>query len=251
MDPDRAGPNVVTTLLELEHASKSFGSVRVIDDLSLRVEEGEALGVVGPNGAGKTTMMNLVGGSLALDAGRLIFDGTDISRMPAHRRCRAGIARTHQIPQPFEGLTVFENVLVGVRFGRAEAEPDPYGAAMEILERARLADRPNVLAGSLTLLQRKRLELARALATQPRLLLLDEIAGGLIEAEVDELIETIRDLRSSGMTIVWIEHVVHALLSVVDRLLAIDFGRVLTEGVPAEVIASREVLAVYMGVEDE
>jgi branched-chain amino acid transport system ATP-binding protein len=242
---------VVTTLLELEHASKSFGSVRVIDDLSLRVEEGEALGVVGPNGAGKTTMMNLVGGSLPLDAGRLVFDGSDISRMPAHLRCRAGIARTHQIPQPFEGLTVFENVLVGVRFGRAEAEPDPYLAAMEVLERARLADRPNVLAGSLTLLLRKRLELARALATQPRLLLLDEIAGGLIEAEVDELIETIRDLRSGGMTIVWIEHVVHALLSVVDRLLAIDFGRVLTEGVPAEVIASREVQAVYMGVEDE
>ena len=146
---------------------------------------------------------------------------------------------------------MFENVLVGVRFGRMEAGPDPNEAAMEILEHARLADRPNVLAGSLTLLQRKRLELARALATEPRLLLLDEIAGGLIEAEVDELIETIRDLRSSGMTIVWIEHVVHALLSVVDRLLAIDFGRVLTEGVPAEVIASREVQAVYMGVEDE
>jgi branched-chain amino acid transport system ATP-binding protein len=242
---------VVTTLLELEHVSKSFGSVRVIDDLSLRVEEGEALGVVGPNGAGKTTMMNLIGGSIPLDAGRVVFDGSDISRMAAHRRCRAGIARTHQIPEPFVGLTVFENVLVGVRFGRADAAPDPYLAAMEVLERARLADQPNVLAGSLTLLQRKRLELARALATEPRLLLLDEIAGGLIEAEVDELMETIRDLRSGGMTIVWIEHVVHALLSVVDRLVAIDFGRVLTEGVPAVVIASREVQAVYMGVEDE
>jgi branched-chain amino acid transport system ATP-binding protein len=146
---------------------------------------------------------------------------------------------------------VFENVLVGVRFGRRGAATDPNEAAMEILEHARLSDRPNVLAGSLTLLQRKRLELARALATQPRLLLLDEIAGGLIEAEVDELIETIRGLRSNGTTIVWIEHVVHALLSVVDRLLAIDFGRVLADGVPADVIASREVQAVYMGVEDE
>ena len=242
---------MVTSLLELEHASKSFGSVRVIDDISLRVDEGEALGVVGPNGAGKTTMMNLIGGSIRLDAGRLVFDGIDITRMPAHRRCRAGIARTHQIPQPFERLTVFENVLVGVRFGRAGEVSDPNRVAMEIMERARLADRPNLLAGSLTLLQRKRLELARALATQPRLLLLDEIAGGLIEAEVDELIETIRDLRSSGTTIVWIEHVVHALLSVVDRLVAIDFGRILTEGVPADVIASREVQAVYMGVEDE
>jgi branched-chain amino acid transport system ATP-binding protein len=241
---------VVTTLLELEHASKSFGSVRVIDDLSLRVHGGEALGIVGPNGAGKTTLMNLIGGSAALDAGRLAFDGTDITRMPAHRRSRAGIARTHQIPQPFEGLTVFENVLVGVRFGRNGVVADPNGSAMRVLERARLADRPNALAGSLTLLQRKRLELARALATEPRLLLLDEIAGGLIEAEVDELIATIRELRSGGMTIVWIEHVVHALLSVVDRLVAIDFGRVLTEGVPSEVIASREVQAVYMGVED-
>jgi branched-chain amino acid transport system ATP-binding protein len=241
----------VVTLLELEHVSKSFGSVRVIDDISIRVHEGEALGVVGPNGAGKTTMMGLIGGSIPLDVGRLVFDGADISRMPAHRRCRVGIARTHQIPQPFEGLTVFENVLVGVRFGRMGAAADPNEAAMEILEHARLSDRPNVLASSLTLLQRKRLELARALATQPRLLLLDEIAGGLIEAEVDELIETIRDLRSSGTTIVWIEHVVHALLSVVDRLLAIDFGRVLTDGVPADVIASHEVQAVYMGVEDE
>jgi branched-chain amino acid transport system ATP-binding protein len=241
---------VTTSLLELEHGSKSFGSVRVIDDLSVRVEEGEALGVVGPNGAGKTTLMSLIGGSIPLDAGRLTFHGEDITRLPAHRRCRAGIGRTHQMPQPFEGLTVFENVLVGVRFGRAEITPDPNRAAMEVLERARLADRPNALAGTLTLLQRKRLELARALATEPRLLLLDEIAGGLIEAEVDELIETIRELRSSGLTIVWIEHVVHALLSVVDRLVAIDFGRVLTEGVPSEVIASPEVQAVYMGVVD-
>jgi branched-chain amino acid transport system ATP-binding protein len=241
---------VVTTLLELEHASKSFGSVRVIDDLSLQIDRGEALGIVGPNGAGKTTLMNLIGGTSAFDAGRLVFDGTEITRMPAHRRCREGIARTHQIPQPFEGLTVFENVLVGVRFGRNRAAADPNESAMQVLERARLADRPNILAASLTLLQRKRLELARALATEPRVLLLDEIAGGLIEAEVDELIATIHDLRSGGMTIVWIEHVVHALLSVVDRLVAIDFGRVLTEGIPSEVIASPEVQAVYMGVED-
>jgi branched-chain amino acid transport system ATP-binding protein len=154
------------------------------------------------------------------------------------------------VPQPFEGLTVFENVLVGVRFGGTRITSDPNQTAMEVLERARLADRPNALAGTLTLLQRKRLELARALATEPRLLLLDEIAGGLIEAEVDELIETIRELRMRGLTIVWIEHVVHALLSVVDRLVAIDFGRVLTEGVPSEVIASPEVQAVYMGVVD-
>ena len=239
----------MSALLELEHASKSFGSVRVIDDLSLRVDAGEALGVVGPNGAGKTTLMNLIGGTLSLDVGRLLFGGNDISRMPAHRRCRAGIGRTHQIPQPFEGLTVFENVLIGVRFGRTSPVADPYAVVMDLLERTDLADRPNALAGSLTLLQRKRLELARALATEPRLLLLDEIAGGLTEAEVDDLVQTIRDLRSAGTTIMWIEHVVHALVSVVDRLLAIDFGRVLLEGPPAEVMASAEVQAVYLGIE--
>jgi branched-chain amino acid transport system ATP-binding protein len=240
----------VSPLLELEHASKSFGSVRVIDDVSLRVAEGEVLGIVGPNGAGKTTIMNLIGGSTPLDAGRLALDGTDITGVPAHLRCRLGIGRTHQIPQPFEGLTVFENVLVGVRFGREHVAAEPYDVAMDLLERTHLADRPNVLAGSLTLLQRKRLELARALATAPRLLLLDEIAGGLTDAEVDEQMETIRALRTHGTTVIWIEHVVHALVSVVDRLVAMDFGRLLLEGPPAEVMASREVRAVYLGIEE-
>jgi branched-chain amino acid transport system ATP-binding protein len=240
----------VSPLLELEHVSKSFGSVRVIDDLSVRLEAGEALGVVGPNGAGKTTMMNLIAGTIPVDAGRVMFEGHDLSRVPPHERCRTGIARTHQIPLPFEGLTVFENVLVGMRFGRSEHVDRPYRTVMDLLERTELDGKPNVLAGSLTLLERKRLELARALATAPRLLLLDEIGGGLTEVEVERLIETIRDLRSAGITIIWIEHIVHALLSMVDRLLAVDFGRILTEGKPHEVIASPEVQAVYMGVEE-
>jgi branched-chain amino acid transport system ATP-binding protein len=240
----------VSPLLELQHVSKSFGSVRVINDLSFSLEAGEALGVVGPNGAGKTTMMDLIVGTIQLDAGRVILDGRDVSRLPPHRRCHAGIGRTHQIPQPFVGLTVFENVLVGLQFGRAAAHDRPYDEAMKLLERTELADKTNVAAGSLTLLERKRLELARALATDPRLLLLDEIAGGLTEGEVARLIDTIKDLRSAGMTIVWIEHIVHALLSVVDRLLAIDFGRILIEGKPHDVIASREVQEVYMGIEE-
>jgi branched-chain amino acid transport system ATP-binding protein len=214
------------------------------------VEAGEALGVVGPNGAGKTTMMNLVVGVLPVDAGRILFEGSDITGLSPHARARAGIGRTHQVPMPFEHLTAFENVLVGSRFGRTEPEPDVYGSTYGHLERAGLADKANTPAESLTLLERKRLELARALATGPRVLLLDEIAGGLAEAETAMLIETIRDLRREGLAIVWIEHVVHALLSVVDRLVAMDFGRKLLEGEPEEVMASPEVQAVYMGVEE-
>jgi branched-chain amino acid transport system ATP-binding protein len=241
----------VDPILELKHVSKSFGSVRVADDLNVRLEAAEALGVVGPNGAGKTTMMNLIVGTVPLDAGRVFFEGEDISVLPPHLRCRAGIGRTHQIPLPFEGLTVFENVLVGIRFGRSGSISDPYGLALALLERTELAAKANAPAGSLTLLERKRLELARALATGPRLLLLDEIGGGLTEPEVERLVQTIKDLRSEGITILWIEHIVHALISVVDRLLAIDFGRVLKEGPPEEVMASPEVQAVYMGVVDE
>jgi branched-chain amino acid transport system ATP-binding protein len=241
----------VSALLELEHVRKSFGSVRVIQDLSLDVAAGEALGVVGPNGAGKTTMMNLIAGTIRHDEGQIRFDGRDVSRLPAHVRCRAGIARTHQIPQPFEGLTVAENVLVGLRFGRSGPVEDPFEAVVELIDRMDLSSRINTPASRLTPLERKRLELARALATGPRLLLLDEIGGGLTEVEVEAVIGTIRELRSEGMTIVWIEHIVHALVSVVDRLMAIDFGRMLAEGPPAEVMASAEVQGVYMGVGDE
>jgi branched-chain amino acid transport system ATP-binding protein len=245
-DATSAGP----PLVELEQVSKSFGSVRVIDDLSLRLKAGEALGVVGPNGAGKTTMLNLIAGTIPVDAGRIVFDGRELSGVRAHERCRRGIARTHQIPAPFEGLSVFENVLVGLRFGRKHPPPDPNRLVMQVLERTGLAAKANVFPSSLTLLELKRLELARALATAPRLLLLDEIAGGLIEDEVELLIRSVKDLRAEGITIVWIEHIVHALSSVVDRLLAIDFGRVLAEGTPDVVMADARVQAVYMGIED-
>ena len=247
--PRRVDGLLVRPLLLLQGVSKSYGSVRVIEGVDLHVNEGEILGVVGPNGAGKTTLMNLIGGSSAPDAGRLYLDGIDITRSPAHRRCRLGIARTHQIPQPFEGLTVFENVLVGAQFGSTEVE-DASLAALKVLARTSLAEKANHLAGSLTLIQRKQLELARALATRPRLLLLDEIAGGLTDAEVEEQMVMIRRIREEGTTIVWIEHVVHALVGVVDRLIAMDFGRVLLEGPPADVMASREVQAIYLGIEE-
>ena len=239
----------MTVLLELDRVSKSFGSVRVIQELGFALSEGEALGVVGPNGAGKTTMMDLIAGVGRVDAGEILFGGEPVTRVPAHRRCRMGIARTFQIPQPFEALTVFENVLVGARFGRPAASDDRPGSVFGLLEGIGLAGVANRPAGSLNLLQRKRLELGRALATGPRLLLLDEIGGGLTEAEVSELVETIRALRAGGLTIVWIEHIVHALTAVVDRLIAIDFGKKLADGPPHAVMASPEVQAVYMGVE--
>jgi branched-chain amino acid transport system ATP-binding protein len=239
----------VAAFLELEGLSKSYGALKVIDDLDVRLDAGEALGVVGPNGAGKTTMLHLVAGQLRPDAGRVRLDGLDVTDLPARTRCQLGMARTFQIPQPFAGMTVYENVLVGASFGRKRDDGDANQASLEALERSELSSRANRLAGSLTLLERKRLELARALATGPRVLLLDEIAGGLTEPEVHRLVASVKRLRDGGISIVWIEHIVHALLSVVDQIVAIDFGRKLIEGDPRTVMASPQVRDVYLGAE--
>src|SRR3954449_530931 len=205
-------------MLEVAGLKKSFGSIIVADDLDLVVAPGEAVGIIGPNGAGKTTLFNLIAGGLTPTAGSIRFDGRDLLRLPPQGRCRAGIGRTHQIPQPFENLTVFENLLVGAVHGRRKSEREVTQSCGEILERLGLIKRANTLAGSLTLLERKRLEMARALATAPRLLLLDEIAGGLTEGECLELVETIKQVHAAGMTIIWIEHIVRALLAVGGRL---------------------------------
>ncbi len=234
-------------MLETKSLRKSFGGVLVIDDLSISVSEGEVLGIVGPNGAGKTTWFNLVTGAVGADAGQVIFDGKDITKAKRHDRVRRGIGRTFQIPRPFTGMTVFENILVGATYGRNMSERESYNRVVDALDLTGLHEKANVLAGSLTLLDRKRLELGRALATDPKLLLLDEIAGGLTEAEVQDLIEEIKGLRKLGITIVWIEHIVHALLAVVDRISVIQFGQNLCEGDPHEVMNSAEVQACYMG----
>jgi branched-chain amino acid transport system ATP-binding protein len=236
-------------LIELQDVSKAFGSVRAIQDVTLRLEEGEALGIVGPNGAGKTTLLNLIGGGLRPDRGRVLFESRDITKLAGHRRCRAGIARTFQIPRPFGGLTAYENVLVGSAYGRAEHDGDAQAACVSALELVGLLGKANALAGSLTLLERKRLELARAVVTKPRVLLLDEIAGGLTEPEVNELVATVQDLRGQGVSIIWIEHIVQALLSVVGRLVALAAGRKLIEGEPGAVIASAELRDIYLGTE--
>ena len=236
-------------ILTLSRVSKRYGAIVVADAIDLAVEEGEALGIIGPNGAGKTSLFNLVAGTVAVDTGTVVFAGRDVTRLDAAARCRLGISRSFQIPHPFAGMTVFENLVVGAAFGGGLAERDAYGKAVEVLRLTGLAAKANALAGSLTLLERKRLEMARALATSPKLLLLDEIAGGLSEHECRDLVATINALRATGVSIVWIEHVVHALLAVVDRLIVIDFGRKIAEGEPKSVMASREVGEIYLGLE--
>ncbi|MDZ4812787.1 MAG: ABC transporter ATP-binding protein [Pseudomonadota bacterium] len=236
-------------VLNVENASKSYGALKVIDALSLTVQEGETLGILGPNGAGKTTLFNLISGDVTPDSGRVVFGDRDITRLPPHERCRQGVGRSYQIPHPFVRMTVFENLLVGATFGGGMRDSTAYDICAEVLSRTGLEMKANMLAGSLTLLDRKRLELARALATRPKLLLLDEIAGGLTEHEAGELVEEIQRIKASGMTIVWIEHVVHALLAVADRLYVINFGQKLAEGAPREVMNDAEVRRVYMGIE--
>ncbi len=239
----------MTAILSLSGLSKRFGAVVVADGLALDVLAGEALGILGPNGAGKTSLFGMITGTLRPDAGSVTFEGVDISALPPEIRCRRGIARSFQVPQPFGGMTVFENLLVAASFGGQLTERAATPRCLEVLDRCGLGHRANQRAGSLTLLDRKRLELARALATAPRLLLLDEVAGGLTDHECVDLIALIKDVRAGGVSIVWIEHVVHALLSVVDRLVVLYGGKFIAEGDPRAVIDNAAVRELYMGIE--
>lgn len=237
------------SMLELQNVSKSFGQLKVTDDVSFAVPEGQALGIIGPNGAGKSTLFNLVTGNLSPDKGRVSFQGQDVTRSPAMLRCFAGVGRSFQIPQPFDNLTVFENLLVAAMHGRRMNQKEVQTDCARILEQTELMPVANTPAGGLSLLQRKRLEMARALATDPKLLLLDEIAGGLTDAECVALIETIRNVHQSGVTIIWIEHVLHALTSVVERLLVLDFGKLIAIGAPDEIMARQDVREIYLGID--
>lgn len=237
-------------LLELTGLSKRFGAVIAADGVNLSVADGEALGIIGANGAGKSSLFNLVAGVLKPDAGTIVLAGRDITDDPARQRCRAGVGRSFQIPRPFESLTVFENLLVARQFGRSEQDADATDACAAVLERLGLVGKANVVAGRLTLLDRKRLELARALATSPKILLLDEIAGGLTEAECGALVALIKALNADGITIVWIEHIVHALLSVVTRLAVLEFGKKIADGEPRAVMAEPQVQRSYLGIDE-
>lgn len=239
----------MTAILRLDHLSKSFGAVTVADALSYEVAQGEALGVIGPNGAGKTSMFNLITGTFGPDSGRVYFDGKDITNMSAAKRSHAGIARSFQVPQPFSGMTVFENAMIAATQSAGLHGHEAERFCLKVLEQTELLPKANVLAGSLTLLERKRLEMTRALCAKPKLLLLDEIAGGLTEAECKSLVQTIKDIHASGVAIIWIEHVVHALMAVVDRLIVIDFGKKIAEGEPQKIMESPEVKEIYLGIE--
>jgi branched-chain amino acid transport system ATP-binding protein len=235
-------------ILVFENISKRFGAVVIAEGIDLSLAQGEALGLIGPNGAGKTTLFGIATGTVAPDAGKVMFDGRDITHLKPERRCRIGIARSFQVPQPFDGMSVFENLVVAAAFGSGQTEHGVYDRCFELVQTCGLADKVNRQAGSLTLLDRKRLELARALATQPRLLLLDEVAGGLTEQECAVLVDLIKDVRRSGVSIIWIEHIVHALLSVVDRLAVLHGGALIANGVPEEVIRLPSVQEIYMGI---
>lgn len=236
-------------LLALHAVSKSYGALRVTDDISLEVAEGETLGILGPNGAGKTTLFNLISGDARVDTGRVEYAGRDVTRLKPHQRCRAGIGRSYQVPQPFGNMSVFENLVTAACFGGQQTEREAWRTAHEVLAQTGLMPHANKPADGLTLLDRKRLELARALATKPRLLLLDEIAGGLTEPEAAALVAELRRIKARGVTMIWIEHVVHALLSLADRLFVINFGQKLAEGAPLAVMNDSEVRRVYMGME--
>jgi branched-chain amino acid transport system ATP-binding protein len=235
-------------MLEVKSVSKAFGMIVVASDIDLSLARGEALGIIGPNGAGKSTLFNLITGMLRPDRGSILLEGRDITGLPPEQRCRAGIGRSFQIPLPFEHLSVFENLSVAALFGGGMSQAEAVQVCGETLALTGLEPKANLRAGSLSLLDRKRLELARALATRPRILLLDEIAGGLTDAECHILIETIRTIHARDVSIIWIEHVVHALLAVVSRLVVLDFGRIVAQGVPSEVMRSSEVQTIYMGV---
>lgn len=236
-------------LLATAGLGKRFGALVVLDGISVELEPGSALGIVGPNGAGKTTLLDLLAGAGRPDHGTVQFKGSDVTHFDAARRCRLGIGRTHQIPRPFVDMTVFENVLVGATMGGRLRAAEAHTKALETLELTGMLELGNRRAGALGLLDRKRLELARALATGPSLLLLDEIAGGLTEAETDLLVGQVGELRARGITIVWIEHVVHALLRVAERLICLAAGRIIADGEPQAVMSDPAVIEAYVGSE--
>lgn len=238
----------MSPILSVHALHKSFGAVVVADATSFDVAQGEAIGILGPNGAGKTSLFNLITGAMRPNSGQIVFNGCDITQMSAAARCKMGIARSFQIPQPFGGMTVFENALVGATQGAGLGTREAEALALDVLAQTGLMPHANQRAGTLSLLDRKRLELARALAAKPKLLLLDEIAGGLTDAECTALIETIKRIHANGTTIVWIEHVVHALLAVVQKLIVIDFGRKIAEGDPKAIMDSAQVKEIYMGI---
>ncbi len=235
-------------ILRVENVSKRFGGLQALSDVTFDLPRGQILGLIGPNGAGKTTLFNAINGIYPPEEGRVLFNGQDITGWKPYRVAKAGLARTHQIVQPLNDLTVLENVMAGACFGH---ENHPLGRAREIadevLEFVGLAERRDLLAGSLNVAQKKRLELARALASRPYLLLLDEVLAGLNPAEIAEMVQVVLKIRDQGVTILIIEHVMHALMNVSDRVIVLDYGKQIAEGTPEEIANNPRVIEAYLG----
>jgi branched-chain amino acid transport system ATP-binding protein len=235
-------------LLEVERLSKRFGGVRAVHEVSFSLDEGQLLGIMGPNGSGKTTLFNLLAGAIRPDSGRIRFGGTDIAGLPAHRVCAAGVARTFQLVRPFASLTVLENVLVGRLYGRARTTSEEARTeARRLLRVLGLEARADEPAARLTLIDRKRLELARALATSPRLLLLDEFMAGLNPTEMATAMELVRDLVAAGVTVLMVEHIVWALMDLARRIVVLSAGEKIADGSPSSIAADPNVVDVYLG----
>jgi branched-chain amino acid transport system ATP-binding protein len=227
--------------------TKRFGALAVLEDVDFSMGMGEAVGIVGPNGAGKTTLLSTLSGAYPPSVGTVNFGGRDVTRLSAAARCRLGLVRTHQVPKPFSGMTTFENVYVAASHGNVQSRDGAYERVIDSLTLCGMLGVANRRAETLGLLDRKRLELARALATGPKVILLDEIGGGLTDSEAQELVHTIRELRHRGIGVVWIEHIVHVLLQVVERLICMDAGRIIADGEPKAVMSDPQVVKAYLG----
>jgi branched-chain amino acid transport system ATP-binding protein len=238
---------MASSILIAKQVSKHFGALTVLDHVDFVVGEGEAIGIVGPNGAGKTTLMNVLSGTYTPNSGRVELLGEDVTHTSAASRCLNGLSKTHQIPLPFLGMTVFENIYVAATHGAALSGEAAYDMTYDSLKLCGMLALANRKAEGIGLLDRKRLELARALATRPKILLLDEIGGGLTDAEASELVDTIRELHSRGISIVWIEHIVHVLLQVAKRLICMADGKIIADGSPAMVMKNKAVVEAYLG----
>ena len=240
------------TILSFKNVNAGYGRVQILNDLSYEMKRGEVFGVIGPNGCGKTTMFNALIGLIIPTQGEIMFNGKNITKMKANARCQMGIGRTYQVPRPFEGMSVFENCLVAAVHGAGHSEKEGRKVAIEALKLTELYDKREVRAGELTLLDRKRMEIARALGTEPKLLLLDEVAAGLTEAEVQDVMKMVANLKAAGYSIIWIEHVIQTMVESTDTLMCMAQGHNLIVGNPREVMNSKLVEEVYLGgVEDD
>lgn len=238
-------------VLNVQDIGISFGSNHVLKSLSLDLRPSEVLGVIGPNGAGKTVMLNILTGIMRPTKGEIFLEGENITNLSTTERCKKGIGRTFQVPRPFEKMTVFENILVGSVYGDHKSEKEAKLKALDIMAKIGLTEKKNWFAGKLGLLDRKRLEIGRALASNPKVLLFDEVAGGLTESEVGDILNLVKMVKEEGISVIWIEHVLKTMREGTDRVLCIAEGRNVICGIPEEVMRSKEVHDVYLGADEE